>query len=117
LNGGILDMAVSPEEVRHVAWLARLRLTAHEERLFSEQLSNILAHVAKLQELDVEGIEPTFHVLKTLSNVYRPDEVRSWPELREVVQAAPQQRDGLFAVPRVLPEGEDEVSAKNEKDG
>ena len=64
----------------------------------SRELSGILDHVDKISELDLEGIEPTSHVVE-LENVLRPDEPRpSWPRA-EILQPAPDSADGAFRVP------------------
>ena len=91
-------MAISREDVLHVAALARLSLTEEEVSRAADQLSGILEHVAALSELDLEGVEPTAHALD-LENVTRPDRVRpSWP-LDEVLSNAPEAEDGAFRVP------------------
>ena len=56
-------MALSLEEVRRIAQLARLRLAPAEEQAFAVQLSAILEHVADLSQLDVTGVEPMTHAL------------------------------------------------------
>lgn len=69
-------MSLTPEQVRHVAKLARLRLSEAEVDKFSNQLTAILDYVAILNEVDTEGVEPTSQVTG-LENVTRMDEVRS----------------------------------------
>jgi aspartyl-tRNA(Asn)/glutamyl-tRNA(Gln) amidotransferase subunit C len=91
-------VAISREDVLHVAALARLTLTEAEVGRATEQLSGILEHVAALSDLDLEGVEPTAHALD-LQNVTRPDQVRpSWP-LEEVLSNAPEAEQGAFRVP------------------
>ena len=68
-------MAISKEEVRHVASLARLELSEDEVERFTEQLGAILDAVGKVSELDLEDVEPTSHPLD-LVNVWRDDEAR-----------------------------------------
>jgi aspartyl-tRNA(Asn)/glutamyl-tRNA(Gln) amidotransferase subunit C len=91
-------MAISSEDVLHVARLARLRLTDAEVERMTEQLSTIIGHVQELSALDLAGVEPTAHALD-LTNQVRPDASRpSWP--RDVVlQNAPDPADGGFRVP------------------
>ncbi len=69
-------MSLTPEQVRHVAKLARLRLSEAEVEKFSTQLSSILDYVVILNEVDTEGVAPTSQVTG-LENVTRKDEVRS----------------------------------------
>ena len=91
-------MAISKDEVLHVARLARLALTDEEVERLGAQLSAILEAVGKVSELDLEGVEPTSHVV-TLENVLRPDEPRpSWPR-EAVLEQAPDPVDGAFRVP------------------
>ena len=91
-------MAISREEVLHVARLARLELAEGELDRFAEQLNAILEAVGKVGELDLEGVEPTEHVVD-LENVLRPDEPRpSWPRER-MLEQAPDPADGAFRVP------------------
>jgi aspartyl-tRNA(Asn)/glutamyl-tRNA(Gln) amidotransferase subunit C len=89
---------IDHEQVLHVALLARLRLTDEEVARMSSELSGILDHVDKISELDLEGVEPTSHVV-ALENVLRPDEPRpSWPK-QEILEAAPDRAEGAFRVP------------------
>ena len=89
---------IGREQVLHVAKLARLRLPDDEIERMSSELSGILDHIEKIEELDLDGVEPTTHVV-TLENVLRPDNPRpSWP--RDVVLgASPDAGDGGFRVP------------------
>lgn len=94
-------MKLSPEAVDHVALLARLGLTDEERERMREQLSSILDHVERLQEVDTEAIPPTAQVI-TLSNVMRADEARPSMSLADVLANAPQSEDGMFKVNAVL---------------
>ena len=74
-------MAITRDEVLHVARLARLELTDDEIDKFTEQLSAILEAVAKVSELDLSDVEPTEHPLDVV-NVWAEDEPRPCiPEL------------------------------------
>jgi aspartyl-tRNA(Asn)/glutamyl-tRNA(Gln) amidotransferase subunit C len=91
-------MAISDDDVLHVARLARLTLTDDEVARAAEQLSAILGHVDALRELDLTGVPPTAHALQ-MENVMRPDRSRpSWPR-DEVLADAPAVQDGMFRVP------------------
>lgn len=89
---------IDREQVLHVAKLARLRLSDEEVERMAGELSGILEHVDRIGNLDLEGVDPTSHVV-ALENVLRPDEPRpSWP--REAILApAPEPQDGAFRVP------------------
>ena len=93
-----IGSVIERDQVLHVARLARLRLSDEEVERMSSELSSILEHVDRIAELDLEGVEPTSHVV-TLENVLRPDEPRpSWPRER-VLDGAPDPAEGAFRVP------------------
>ena len=94
-------MALSREEVLHVAELARLSLRPEEVELFTRQLNEILAYVQKLEELDTTGVAPLAHVIP-LVNAFREDVVRECLPLEAVLKNAPAREDGSFLVPRVI---------------
>ena len=94
-------MKLSREEVEHIAELARLALSEEELELYQEQLSDILEHFDRLQELDTEAIEPTATVLP-LRSVMRPDETSSPFPREDILANAPLTEDGCFGVPAVL---------------
>ncbi len=96
-------MALTPEDVDHVAALARLGITPEERARFAEQLSSILEHFQALQSLDTADIPPTAQVLD-LRNVLRPDAVRPSFSRDQILQNAPQQEDGFFKTQAVLEE-------------
>jgi aspartyl-tRNA(Asn)/glutamyl-tRNA(Gln) amidotransferase subunit C len=88
-------------DVKYVAHLARLSLTAEEEGTIAEQLGNVLAYIEKLKEVDVTGVEPTAHAFP-LVNVTRADEVRPSLPHEEALRNAPAQGNGLFLVPKII---------------
>ncbi|HKG36384.1 MAG TPA: Asp-tRNA(Asn)/Glu-tRNA(Gln) amidotransferase subunit GatC [Solirubrobacterales bacterium] len=89
---------IDREQVLHVARLSRLRLAEQDVEKMAGELSGILEHVDRIGELDLDGVEPTSHVVD-LENVMRPDEPRpSWPR-EQVVAQAPDPEEGAFRVP------------------
>ena len=94
-------MALTREEVLHVAELVRLSLSPEEIELFTVQLNEILEYVEKLQELDTSGVAPLAHVIP-LFNIFREDQVRKSLPLDAVLENAPAREDGNFLVPRVI---------------
>lgn len=94
-------MALSYQEVAHVARLARLSLGDEELERMRSQLSNILDYIAMLQEVDVAGVPPTAQVTD-LATVLRPDAVTGALERNEALANAPDQRDGMFRVKPVF---------------
>lgn len=99
---------ITPEQVRHVAKLARLALEESELDRFRRQLEPVLDYVAQIGQVDVSRVEPMAHVLP-LSNVLRNDEVQPALPLEAVLQNAPEADGPFFKVPKVI--GGDEDSA------
>jgi aspartyl-tRNA(Asn)/glutamyl-tRNA(Gln) amidotransferase subunit C len=91
-------MAISRDEVVHVARLARLALTDEELDRFAGQLDAILEAVGKVSELDLSEVEPTLHPL-ALSNVWAEDEPRPSLDVEEALANAPDREDDAFRVP------------------
>jgi len=91
-------MAITREQVLHVAALAQLGLSEEEVTRFSEQLSAILEAVGKIAELDLSGIEPTSHPLDIV-NVLGEDEPEPSLSLEDALANAPDPEDGSFGVP------------------
>lgn len=93
-------MALTLEEVEHIASLARLSLTEAETARYCEQLSAILDYMAKLRQLDTSQIEPTATVVP-LRTVVRPDVVRPSLTPEELFGNAPEAEAQMFRVPPV----------------
>ncbi len=91
-------MAITREQVLHVARLARLDLSEEEVARLQEQLSAILEAVSKVSELDLDDVPPTSHPLD-LVNVLRPDEPRPSLSLDEAFANAPEREGDAFRVP------------------
>ncbi|MFB6249686.1 MAG: Asp-tRNA(Asn)/Glu-tRNA(Gln) amidotransferase subunit GatC [Salinibacter sp.] len=94
-------MALSREDVRHVAELARLDFSDDEEARMAEEMSQILEYVEKLDELDTSGVPPMSHVLD-VTNVYREDDIESRIDREQALEPAPASEQGYFLVPRVV---------------
>ena len=92
-------MAISSDEVLHVARLARLALTDEEIERLGAQLNAILEAVGKVAELDLESVEPTAHPLE-LVNVWADDDPRPSLPVEEALANAPDREAGFFRVPR-----------------
>jgi aspartyl-tRNA(Asn)/glutamyl-tRNA(Gln) amidotransferase subunit C len=89
---------IDREEVLHVARLARLALSEEEVERMAGELSTVLDHIARITELDLEGVEPTSHVVE-VSGRLRPDVPRpSLPRELALAQAPAVSGDG-FLVP------------------
>ncbi len=94
-------MKITKQEVEHVAKLGRLELAEQEKEKLTDQLSNILTYVEKLNELDTKGVEPTSHVLD-INNVMREDVAgASLPQERALANA-PDKAAGHYRVPLII---------------
>jgi len=91
-------MAITREEVLHVARLARLELDEQEVARFQEQLSAILEAVSKVSELDLTDVPPTSHPL-AIANAWSEDEPRPSLELEEAFANAPDRDGSYFRTP------------------
>jgi aspartyl-tRNA(Asn)/glutamyl-tRNA(Gln) amidotransferase subunit C len=94
-------MAITRDDVRHVADLARLEFSDEEEERMTEELSQILDYAEKLEELDTSGVPPMSHVLD-VTNVFRADEIASRIDRDEALEPAPEAEQGYFRVPKVV---------------
>lgn len=88
-------------DVAYVAHLARMALAPEEKALYQQQLEHILDHVRKLNELDVSGVEPMAHAIP-VKNRFREDQPTPCLDHDEVMENAPEARQGQFFVPRIL---------------
>jgi aspartyl-tRNA(Asn)/glutamyl-tRNA(Gln) amidotransferase subunit C len=89
---------IDREEVLHVARLARLRLDEAEVERMTGELSAVLDHIARIAELDLDGVPPTSHVVE-LTGRLRPDEPRPSLPHDVALEQAPAVADGGFLVP------------------
>ena len=96
-------MPLSKDEVRHVATLARIGLEPGDEEFYADQLSGILGHIDRLQQLDTENIAPTAQVVEIESRL-RDDEPRPCLTQEEALANAPATVNGFFRVPAIQEE-------------
>jgi len=94
-------MSLTLKDVQHIATLARLRLTETQMEHYRGQLSSILDHIAKLQELDTHDIPPTTGGGLT-SMPLRADEPRPSLDTQTLLKTAPETSDDQFKVPPVF---------------
>jgi aspartyl-tRNA(Asn)/glutamyl-tRNA(Gln) amidotransferase subunit C len=91
-------VALERAQVLHVAQLAKLELDDEEVDRMGVELSNVLDHVARIRELDLEGVEPTSHAVD-VAGVMRADEPLPCLDRDVILAAAPEPVDGGFGVP------------------
>ena len=94
-------MSITREAVLHVANLSRIGLTEEENEDTRKELGDVLDFMAKLNELDTDGVPPTTHVLD-ISNVFRKDVAGEGMDLEELLAEAPDREDNCFRVPSIL---------------
>ena len=94
-------MSLTPDEVRHITLLARVRLDPEELERYRTQLSDILEHFQVLQEVDTEGVSPTGSPVLQES-VMRDDEPADSLPKEDVLANAPNREDDYFRVRAVL---------------
>ncbi len=94
-------MKITRLEVEHVAKLARLELSEQENEKLTDQLSNILTYVEKLNELDTRNVAPTSHVLD-ITNVMRDDAPGESLPQEQALANAPDKAAGHYKVPKII---------------
>ena len=94
-------MSVSPEQVRHIAKLARIAMSDDELERLVPELNNILGWVEQLGEVDTDGVEPLTAVIDQKLRL-RDDVVNDGNIRDEVLANAPEAQHGFFAVPKVI---------------
>jgi aspartyl-tRNA(Asn)/glutamyl-tRNA(Gln) amidotransferase subunit C len=97
-------LRIDREEVLRIARLAHLELGPDEVSRFTEQLDTILNYMEKLRGLDTTGVEPTYHALQDLSNVFREDAVGPVLPPEKALANAPERDSTFFKVPRIVEE-------------
>jgi len=91
---------ISLEQIRHLAWLAKVELTRGEAASLRKELGKILNYFRKIDEAPTEGVPPTFHVID-LVNVFRPDLPGPSLDAEVVLELAPSKQEGYVKAPRM----------------
>lgn len=94
-------MAISKQDVEHVAKLARIKLTENEKSKYTQELSRILAYVDELNEVDTAGIEPMAQI-SGLKNIGRADEITNPKDRQNLLRNAPAKDKGFIKVKKVF---------------
>lgn len=96
-----MSKKISDEIIEDVMVLAKLELTEEEKQQAKQDMEKMLNYIDKLGELDTTGIEPMSHTFKT-QNVFREDIVTNANEINKTLKNAPQVKDGMFVVPKLI---------------
>ena len=94
-------MPITRAQVEHVALLSRLELSEAEKATFADQLGAVLDYVAKLDELDTQGVEPMVHGVDAPARL-RGDKADASLPPQDALRNAPESLDGCFRVPRII---------------
>ena len=92
---------ISDETIESVGILAKLELTDEEKEQAKKDMGSMLDYIDKLGELDTRGVEPMSHVFP-VNNVFREDVVTNGDEREAILKNAPEEKNGMFAVPRTF---------------
>lgn len=95
-------MEINCEIIKHLADLSNFSVSEAESKSLEKDLSEILNYISQLDEIDVEGVEPTYQVFE-MENVWRADEILPQDATREQLLAlSKEQKDNQVKVPKVL---------------
>ncbi|MBM3897747.1 MAG: Asp-tRNA(Asn)/Glu-tRNA(Gln) amidotransferase subunit GatC [Thaumarchaeota archaeon] len=91
---------ISKEEVKHLAWLAKIELSVQEEETLSKQIADVLNYFKVLDKIDTKNIEPAYHI-REVKNVFRPDEPRK-ANADEILKLAPAKKGRYIKAPKIV---------------
>jgi len=92
---------ITRDDVEHISWLASIKITDEEKDEFVEQFNSILEYFHQLDEVETEGIEPTYRVVD-LANIFREDTTSKSLSQEEALKNAPRRENGYFKSPRIV---------------
>ena len=96
-----VDAMISSKDVEHISWLASIKINEDEKEKFVEQFNSILEYFHQLDEVDTDGVEPTYRVVD-LANVFREDATSKSMTQEEALKNAPKRENGYFKSPRIV---------------
>lgn len=94
-------MTITDETIEYVGILAKLELSQEEKEQAKKDMSDMLAYVGKLNELDTDGVEPMSHTFD-VHNVFREDVVTNGDDRENMTLNAPERKDGCYKVPKTF---------------
>lgn len=94
-------MTITDETIEYVGILAKLELSEEEKAQAKKDMSDMLAYVGKLNELDTEGVEPMSHAFD-VQNVFREDMVTNGDDRENMILNAPEAKEGCYKVPKTF---------------
>ena len=97
----VMANKISDETIEYVGILAKLELSDQEKEQARRDMGRMLDYIDKLGELDTTDVEPMSHVFP-VQNVFREDVVTNGEMREQLLANAPQEKDGMFMVPRTF---------------
>ncbi|MBD3227162.1 MAG: Asp-tRNA(Asn)/Glu-tRNA(Gln) amidotransferase subunit GatC [Candidatus Lokiarchaeota archaeon] len=88
------------DEVKHIAWLCRIKIEDEEIKDYKQKFNNILDYFKKINGIDTENVQPTFHILKE-KNRFREDTIKESLSQEEIMQNVPKKKDRFIKGPRI----------------
>ena len=92
---------INDETIEYIGILAKLELSAEEKEKAKQDMARMIEYIDKLKELDTTGIEPVSHIVKQ-QNVFREDVVTNEDEHEKTLKNAPEEKNDMFKVPKIL---------------
>ena len=92
---------ITDETIEYVGILVKLELSGEEKEQAKSDMGRMLDYIDKLNELDTSEVEPMSHVFP-VENVFREDVVTNSDIREQLLSNAPEQKDGMFMVPRTF---------------
>jgi len=97
----VWDDMITRVDVEHIGWLASIKIEDDEKDKLVEQFNSILEYFHQLDEVDTEGVEPTYRVVE-LANIFREDVACPSLSQEEALRNAPRRENGYFKSPRIV---------------
>ncbi|MDD3219116.1 MAG: Asp-tRNA(Asn)/Glu-tRNA(Gln) amidotransferase subunit GatC [Lachnospiraceae bacterium] len=92
---------ITDETIDYVGILAKLELNEEEKQQAKDDMNRMLDYIDKLNELDTTGVEPMSHAFQ-VQNVFREDVVTNGDNREQMLQNAPEKKDGSYKVPKTV---------------
>jgi aspartyl-tRNA(Asn)/glutamyl-tRNA(Gln) amidotransferase subunit C len=92
---------ITRDDVSHISWLASVKIEDAEKDEFVEQFNSILDYFHQLDEVNTDGVEPTYRVME-LANIFRDDVACQSLSQEEALRNAPRRENGYFKSPRIV---------------
>jgi aspartyl-tRNA(Asn)/glutamyl-tRNA(Gln) amidotransferase subunit C len=92
---------ITKEDVDHIGWLASIKIEDNEKEELVEQFNSILEYFHQLDEVDTEGVMPTYRVVE-LDNIFREDDALGSLPQEIALRTAPRRENGYFKSPRIV---------------